>query len=72
MEGVQSRHCELLEQYGQRLSTLGIDQLEQIMTTMRDRREAWGSDYSLAFVQEVKSRGHDIDYSQYKIIYHTK
>jgi hypothetical protein len=72
MEGVQSRHCELLAQYGQRLSSLGIDQLEQIMATMRDRREAWGNDYSFAFVQEVKSRGHDIDYSQYKIIYHTK
>ena len=70
MDSAYSRYQENLMEYGDKLSRLGIDQLEEILSLMSDRREAWGNDYSFALVQEIKGRGHQIVYSNYKIIYH--
>ena len=65
------RDRELLMMYGERLSGLGIDRLEKILENMQARSERWGNDYSLALAQEIKGRGHRIDYNNYKIIYCT-
>ena len=70
MDSAYSKYQENLMEYGDKLSRLGIDQLEEILSLMSDRREAWGNDYSFALVQEIKGRGHQIDYSNYKIKYH--
>ena len=70
MDSAYSKYQENLMEYGDKLSRLGIDQLEEILSLMSARREAWGNDYSFALVQEIKKRGHQIDYSNYKIIYH--
>ncbi len=72
MDSAYSRYKEMLVTYGERLSTLGIDQLEEILTTMSKRREQWGNDYSFALAQEIKKRGHLIDYTNYKIIYYNE
>jgi hypothetical protein len=72
MDSAYSRYKEMLLTYGERLSTLGIDQLEEILTTMSNRREQWGNDYSFALAQEIKKRGHLIDYTNYKIIYYNE
>jgi hypothetical protein len=56
-------------EYGQKLSGLGIDTLEAILSNMAKRREQWGNDYSFALVQEIKKRGYQIDYVNYKMIY---
>ena len=70
MDSAYSRYQENLMEYGEKLSTLGIDRLEVILCHMAKRKEQWGSDYSFALVQEIKGRGHQIDYNNYKIKYH--
>ena len=70
MDSAYSRYKENLMEYGHKLSGLGIDTLEEILCQMKKRREQWGNDYSFALVQEIKGRGHQIDYNNYKIKYH--
>ena len=70
MDSAYSRYRENLIEYGQKLSVLGIDKLEVILSLMAKRGEQWGNDYSFALVQEIKGRGHQIDYNNYKIKYH--
>ena len=70
MDSAYSKYRDNLIEYGQKLSVLGIDKLEVILSLMAKRREAGGNDYSFALVQEIKKRGHFIDYNNYKIKYH--
>ena len=70
MDSAYSKECENLIEYGYKLSGLGIDTPEAILSNMKKRREQWGNDYSFALVQEIKKRGHQIDYNNYKIKYH--
>ena len=67
MDSAYSKYQENLMEYGSKLSHLGIDTLEEILTLMKKRKEQWGNDYSFALVQELKKRGFDIDYHNYKI-----
>jgi len=69
MDSAYSRYKDNLMEYGQKLSGLGIDTLEAILSNMKKRREQWGNDYSFALVQEIKKRGYQIDYVNYKMIY---
>ena len=69
MENSYTRYEQLLFQYGQRISKAGIDRLEHQLQVMKERDEKWGNDFSLSLAQEIKGRGHDIDYDNYKIIY---
>ena len=69
MENSYTRYQDLLFEYGQRIANIGIDKLEKQLELMRERKEKWGNDFSLCLVQEIKGRGHDIDYDNYKIIY---
>lgn len=68
MDSAYSKYQENLMEYGQKLSTLGIDSLEAILGNMAKRREPWGNDYSFALAQELKKRGYQIDYVNYKMI----
>ncbi len=70
MDSAYSRYRDNLLEYGQKLSTLGIDSLEDILLNMAKQKEQWGNDYSFALAQEIKKRGHLIDYKNYKIIYY--
>jgi hypothetical protein len=72
MENSYTRHQELLFKYGERISQAGIDRLEHQLQVMKKRDEKWGNDFSLCLAQEIKGRGHDIDYDNYKILYNNE
>jgi hypothetical protein len=70
MEGSFDRHKEMLEMYRENLAALSIDKIEQQLKKMRARKESWDNYFSQALIAEIKSRGHDLDLQNYKIIYH--
>ena len=72
MDSAYTRYQELLFIYGERISNLGIDKLEETLDNMKKCGEKWGGDFSLSLSQEIRSRGHEIDYDNYKIIYHNE
>ena len=72
MDSTYSRYQELLFLYGERISKLGIDKLEETLDNMKKSGEKWGGDFSLSLSQEIRSRGHEIDYDNFKIIYNNE